>query len=125
MIAAWIVGAVLIIAGMFCGIYWDEIPWERLKRTEKPKPGPEVGTIRIVEKMDKAGTVYYTAEWFHATHGWWRWRTPDSDPIHEDTPEEAQQEANDEEDRCRVAAEEKAELRRRAEHHKVMGEFKP
>ena len=127
MIAVIIVIAAVLMA--LCVMYRYgavEWPWETIERCKKPKPeqNPAVGTIRIVEKMNTNGSVYYTAEWFHGD-GWRRYCSGNSNFIHTDTAEEAQQEANDEADRCRAAAEEKAEKQRRADHHKVMGEFTP
>jgi len=119
--------------------YW----WKGREPKPKQPKGPEVGTIRIVEKMRKDGSVYYVAErWTHYSkrhtsygdepfysqshyttqHQRWEMMT---DGFEYETAEGAQEKANaivkrEQEE----AAQEKEELRR-AKHHKVMGEFKP
>ena len=106
-------------------------PWdcgkEREPKVKKPKEkGPEPGTIRIIEKMDEDGEVYYVAERAAGTNGdvWWP-MSDDYGMISGKTPESVQQKANDEMQRRKEYAVEQEELRRRAAHHKVMGEFKP
>ena len=139
---------VLIALSPVCiliGVAWyylitEEWPWQTIKRwceKEKPnnEPEPEVGTIRIVEKMDKDENFYYIAvrfemagsgnnmdngkDWVKITGGY-------------STPQMAQEAANAIVDREREAERKKeerqkqrAEEKRRAEYSKVMGEFKP
>ena len=137
-----VLGCVSLV-GLIGGI-WYLAHYLNDKSQEGPKPkGPEVGTIRIVEKMRKDGSVYYVAErWTHYSkrhtsygdepfysqshyttqHQRWEMMT---DGFEYETVEGAQEKANaivkrEQEE----AAQEKEELRR-AKHHKVMGEFKP
>ncbi len=114
-------GLLLVIAGVGGLTTWLQNRWHKDGSKER---GPEPGTIRIVEKMDKAGELYYVAER-------WGWCLMDRGfDWHEftvgcDTPEEAQEKANARIDNQREEAERQAERDNRATHHKVMGEFKP
>ena len=128
MSTVWIVmvslGGAFLVCVAFTTVYFGIADkWFRAEgwgdEPKKPKPFfPEVGTIRIVEKMDDAGAMYYVAEKFtsewhtHGFHFTWE-RVGDKSGVYP-TPEDAQQAVMREEEttRCR-------------NYSKVMGEFKP
>ena len=145
-------GFVLIVGGACLCIAAHQNRWGHRARHEKDKPkekGPEVGTIRIVEKMREDETLYYIAKryqrktkqtysddtvsppktyTFYTISAFWETITTREHP----TPEAAQEEANAvvdaERETARRAEEERQrerETKARADYHKVMGEFKP
>ena len=107
------------------------------KRGGKPPKErlPEVGTIRIVEKMDKDGSVYYVADIYVHRIVWRdgynhfvrRWEELAFRGFAKKfgTVEEAQAAANAEMDRRRAEKDAQAEKERKENYMKVMGEFKP
>jgi len=125
--------SVLLVVGtgiwaMERGEFWPAsvVRWvrRRCKRRDEEKHGPEIGTIRIVEKMRDDESVYYIAkryDWYYGSLQWAQY--PESGRF--DTPEEAQEAANTEFEKEQKKAEKKAEKKRRANYEKVMGEFKP
>ena len=126
------------------GLWPDDIyRWIRDKKKASPKERqPEVGTIRIVEKMRDDESVYYIAEEYgwrggeYARHLTWaemqfgeRHKAPNGYYfgvlMKFDTPEEAQQRANDEVSRYRAEDAARLKQERRRNYANVMGEFKP
>ncbi len=107
---------------------------EERHQDDKPK-SPELGTIRLVEKMDENGEVYYVvrihARWFNSTmhQSRLRWEELLSHCAGSSetfgTVEEAQEAANVEIDRRKAEKEAKADKAKRAAHHEIVGEFKP
>ncbi len=134
-ISAGVVAAGLMIWGLLDSDGAQEMfeRWsrERREKPEKQPKGPEVGTIRIVEKMDEDGEAYYTAlqyRWGNYEVFWAPLREKvgiDSMAIKRPTAEEAQEAANAELDRREAETEAYEESERRRNYVKVMGEFKP
>lgn len=138
MIVLWI--CLGVVAAVFLWIVVYTCPWapwnQPDRETKQKEPASEVGTIRIVEKMDEDGEEYYIAEGYG--HGYktpdgdLRWRCLHIEALSDDdhrprfaTEVEAQQAANGEIDRRRAEKEAAALKAKRKAHHKVMGEFKP
>ena len=124
-IIAIISGGLFTLTIAFGGV-GELISWlQKHAHENKPKEkAPEFGALRVVEKMDKAGELYYVAEKWG-----WRLRAQDYDrhdfTVRCDTPEEAQDKANARIDAQRKESENEEERTRRRNYSKVMGEFKP
>ena len=129
-----------VVAGAICVLLfrltegeWVWEPWLVKRKKKKESKGSEVGTIRIVEKMDKDGKEYYVVWYFNRGYpdnddklSWKNLWMPGGDcPMHFCSVDEAQIAANAEIDRREAVIKEDVERKKRAAHHKIMGEFKP
>jgi len=104
-------------AGLALIIWYVRARLWRRKYEEPAEPTPEVGTIRVVEKMHDGGTEYYVPLYY--TGYSWRPFTAhregeDWDYIESDTVAGCQEEVDEELERQKNKA-----------HSKAMGEFKP
>ncbi len=119
--------AMWFLLSSFDNIYGDgPATWwrDQAKRKTPKEEGPEIGTVRIVEKMDADGEVYY----IYSIHSGSLWRDcvgEDEDRNGWPTPEAAQEAANAHVDEENEKAAKRAVQRERRGHSVVIGEFKP